>query len=408
MEGALSRLPTGDLKKVLKQLQTAADTKNVVEFNHQLVLFGQQYADYMEDAIRYLDSTAKEQNAEDEADKIGNGSGRDTEGIEGVNIAGSVAVQDSASESSGVSGSVAASAFEGFVSGSVAVQSTGDGVEPEVSGSATVQDSAGVPADAPVEEDTHAGSSTGDGIELEDMEGVEPEVSAGVPPGEEDTRASIPETLQHSPRNRADSQTLGFKLDRTGWPGWMKPAGDYLESELQGTGESSIALLQEWHVFERWHGYADPKNAAFSVVRRPPVIGVWFKAGRRFRNLTPKETADGKVDDLPKSFLTWWSAINPDWRPRDQNHLIVLGNEEKGGDWSVLDKCGPCGMLSVIMVLIWWRQSSANLSGWSAAVEDVTVALRGLNKGNRTRGVRRKHVEETEEDEPRRLHARVE
>ncbi|KAK7434761.1 hypothetical protein VKT23_019548 [Stygiomarasmius scandens] len=145
----------------------------------------------------------------------------------------------------------------------------------------------------------------------------------------------------------------------------------------------------------------DLQNACFSSLGRPPAIGVWFKSGKKFRNFTPKELSDADVGNLHSTWPRWWSTINPDWRLRDENHTIVLGREETG-NWSVLDKHGQCGLLSVIMCLVWWAQSISDKSQWLEATKDVLIALRGLNKGNRTRGVRRKRpeVEETDEVEP--------
>ncbi|THU93118.1 hypothetical protein K435DRAFT_670810, partial [Dendrothele bispora CBS 962.96] len=115
---------------------------------------------------------------------------------------------------------------------------------------------------------------------------------------------------------------------------------------------------------------------------RPAAIGVWFKSGKKFRDFTPKEWKDGDVDSIHLSFPKWWSAISPSWRSRDKNHDVIWGNEENG-DWSVLDKHGPCGLLTVIMLLVWWAQFNSDKSLWSKAAQDVLLVLRGLNKGNR-------------------------
>ncbi|KAK7434760.1 hypothetical protein VKT23_020038 [Stygiomarasmius scandens] len=48
---AIKRLPPSELMKVLKQLQTAADTRNVVEFNRQVMIFSREYPTYMTDAV---------------------------------------------------------------------------------------------------------------------------------------------------------------------------------------------------------------------------------------------------------------------------------------------------------------------------------------------------------------------
>ncbi|THU90023.1 hypothetical protein K435DRAFT_676669, partial [Dendrothele bispora CBS 962.96] len=79
-----------------------------------------------------------------------------------------------------------------------------------------------------------------------------------------------------------------------------------------------------------------------------------------------------------------WSAINPSWRARDRENHVVLGNDEQG-DWDELDKWGTGGFLSVIMCLVWWYQGreTGDDPQWVKAVEDVLIALRGLNKGNR-------------------------
>ncbi|THU88316.1 hypothetical protein K435DRAFT_566851, partial [Dendrothele bispora CBS 962.96] len=151
------------------------------------------------------------------------------------------------------------------------------------------------------------------------------------------------------------SPTPTFALDCCGWPGWMVAAADYLEPQAGTMGEIWSTLLEEWNIFERWHDFENPKNACYTAAGRPPIVGVWFKGGKRFRALTPKEALDGKIKDLDKTWPLWWSTINPDWRERDNTNKIVLGSDGQG-DWLALNKLGPCGILLVIMCLVWWKQ----------------------------------------------------
>ncbi|KAK7433702.1 hypothetical protein VKT23_020620 [Stygiomarasmius scandens] len=506
---ALKRLPAVELKKVMKTLQLAADTQDVLKFNSQVQAFAAEYHSYMVDegsrdmeTISDRDDAADAQmegglvpHDKDESAIVG-ATGEtltltsipkpvpldstsitandDSVSMEGVDLSSQPISHDENESTGAVSLGVHSTEIaiptdvsntppsptpttqlasqDGFPSG-VSVESASRAsnyrsmtpvlhTSPSSDQSLTANnDESDLLSHPPVSQDENEATDVSSGVVHSTGIAIPIDVSNTVSPGSApptpatqlatsesqpslgsqsgatseaaDSRSMIP-ILHTSPSggNQDEASDSAFSLDRTGWPSWMHAAGEYLEgtlSDIQGVEDKDLfqRLLQEWSVFERWHGYENPKNASYGSIGRPACIGVWFKSSHKFRDLTPKERTDSDMGNISLSWPLWWSAINPDWRLRDDDHIIVLGKEEKG-DWSTLDKHGPCGLLSVIMSLIWWAKSDiADKTIWSKAVEDVLLAVHNLNKGNRTQGVRRKRTEVTEEEpEPKRRQTR--
>ncbi|THU86079.1 hypothetical protein K435DRAFT_868641 [Dendrothele bispora CBS 962.96] len=498
---ALKRLPETEVKKVLGQLQTAANTKSAVEFNRAVVDFTHQYPSYMEDAM--IVDQARKKSADQMDAEMENDIGLDpvkggtSDQSSNVSERAIEALRKFADPSSSMGIPEVEEKLESILGENFTEEwrkaiKTVESQDPDDRGGMDrletliplLQDSAQSQSSGPVSTGISSVPSTPTptpGSEVDHQVNTpSPPVSTQVslpsvpttpttptapethavspssphtpsPAHAVSTRVSLvpsvpttptaPETLSlSSPAMPVAISTINaenavgnnqislgnselsesamdtspgnedFGFDRTDWPAWMHSAGDFLEKKLHdmeefGDKETCRTLLREWSIFERWHSFDNPKNACYSSVGRPTAVGVWFKNGKKFRDFSPKESKDGEVDTIYTSFPTWWLTINPDWRPRDKENNIILGNEEKG-DWSALDKHGPCGLLTVIMLLIWWAKSNSDKSLWSDTVRDVVVTLRGLNHGNRTHGVRRKRADD-DEGEPAELKRRA-
>lgn len=99
----------------------------------------------------------------------------------------------------------------------------------------------------------------------------------------------------------------------------------------------------------------------------------------------PQDKVFGDVAAFGDQWWKWWSLINPSWRERDAEGRIVVGGAGEG-NFVILQKPGACGMLSVLMCLLWWYErleADEVSSSWDAAVEDVEWVIKELEEENR-------------------------
>ncbi|KAK7439200.1 hypothetical protein VKT23_017690 [Stygiomarasmius scandens] len=394
---ALNCLASTDLKMVLKELQTAADTGNVVEFNRALMKFTREYPSHISDAAHSdqlrqnqgIDSGSQGQTVNAVVHKDTSGIQCTTDPEPGSDVIARSDPPNSASSSA--SGSPQSTLQRSILDSHVQVfpssEPGGIAVECPVPTQVPAQPVTPITLQRRIS-DSHVQaflSSEPGGIAVETLvlTQVPAEPVILITPTQALASLGSDSAIADFPPLGSDESpdNLLLDFDRSGWPSWMTAAATYLEESLQNAGQVKQTLLHEWFVFERWHHYENPRNACYTSVGRPVAVGIWFKNGKKFRDFTPKEWTNAKVDSLAISWLAWWSTINPSWRARDKDNHIVLGNNEKG-DWDELDKWGTGGFLSVIMCLVWWYQAKekggsdgGNNLDWSKAAEDVVIAL---------------------------------
>ncbi|THU90024.1 hypothetical protein K435DRAFT_802310 [Dendrothele bispora CBS 962.96] len=360
---ALNRLSPSDLKIVLKDLQAAADTKNVVEFNRAVMRFTRDFPAHVADVARLEDTRRNVDETEERSVDETERSRKDEAWTAWLNETNEQGQNGDTSSLTHSTPPEIQSQHEQTPSSTTGPQST-ELVEIQSQHEQTPSSTTGPQSTELVvianqsRNDLPAGAtvdlSSGGGIALTDeitpsasgtvSEHVDSSVLASSKssgensPGAGDTGA-VPESLgspispgpKSSNENcrgpsgngsgagnddiRGDNDDVNgeahdmvlsdqlSKFDRNGWPSWMSVAASYLEESLEGIGDVGPTLLYEWFVFERWHNYDNPKNACYTSVGRPVAIGVWFKSGKKFRNFTPKEWKDAKIDTLPDSWL---------------------------------------------------------------------------------------------------------
>jgi len=89
------------------------------------------------------------------------------------------------------------------------------------------------------------------------------------------------------------------------------------------------------------------------------------------------------IDEFAKSFWAWWKGLQPGWRDVGQTPGILTSIHQQGdGSWSVLNKPGKNGFLTVLSTLSWWGQAlrvgeagEPEMVEWLAAVSDVDWVL---------------------------------
>ncbi|PBK79331.1 hypothetical protein ARMGADRAFT_858345, partial [Armillaria gallica] len=78
-----------------------------------------------------------------------------------------------------------------------------------------------------------------------------------------------------------------------------------------------------------------------------------------------------------KKFWTWWSGLQPEFRPLEEGILVMNGDGcpvQAEGDWEAMRLPGANGWLSVIARLcFWWERAAADraCASWISAVKDV-------------------------------------
>ncbi|KAJ7593172.1 hypothetical protein C8J56DRAFT_779529 [Mycena floridula] len=131
-------------------------------------------------------------------------------------------------------------------------------------------------------------------------------------------------------------------------------------------------LVKTWVALESHYGFSNPRNVALGGPGRPSGIA-WWKSRARPAERLPPDCAD--VAAFAQSWWTWWKSINPVWRPKTDDGMLLC---EGTGDWDILGNCaGLNGMLSVIVCLRWWSLAAKGNAGddWLAAVDDVVWVM---------------------------------
>ena len=107
---------------------------------------------------------------------------------------------------------------------------------------------------------------------------------------------------------------------------------------------------------------------------RPDEVEWWISRGRKH---TPCVKSSAL---LSEKFWAWWKGLQPKWRKTGEvSGVLTAAHQEVLGDWTMLEKLGQNGFLSVLAVLSWWGEaiqledeySVLTDENWSAACEDV-------------------------------------
>ncbi|KAE9388100.1 hypothetical protein BT96DRAFT_836762, partial [Gymnopus androsaceus JB14] len=146
------------------------------------------------------------------------------------------------------------------------------------------------------------------------------------------------------------------------------------------------AAITNWVRLEEHYGYENPNGAKawLPSAGRPSIVG-WWAQNAKTTSRMPQDKIFGNLLAFEGNWWKWWSAMNPGWRERDAEGRIVVGGEGEG-DFAILQKPGACGMLSVLMCLLWWHEhleAGEDISSWEAAVEDAGWVIEQLEEEKR-------------------------
>lgn len=108
-------------------------------------------------------------------------------------------------------------------------------------------------------------------------------------------------------------------------------------------------------------------------------MAAWIRAART----TKDDFIDDKVqfDTLPATWWAWWGSLQPEAR------LGTFMRLSEPLDWACVHVAGVNGIVSVIVVLLWWglKLVDEDLGGrkdWLRAVDDVAWAVERINAGD--------------------------
>lgn len=182
-------------------------------------------------------------------------------------------------------------------------------------------------------------------------------------------------------------ESFPLTVDESNWPAWLQKAypallaGDY--------GEKWVYLIRRWTELERRYGFRNPPHG-FTTKNRPEAVKFWISRARPWEE--SKWPPLPSSEQLAKEWWSWWDAINPPWRQRAEDRLVVGGN----GSWDEMKKPGQNGLLGVIACLLWWKAvlpEEDEEVDWYTAVRDVLWVVNQLLSASGE-----KHGREDEDD----------
>lgn len=157
---------------------------------------------------------------------------------------------------------------------------------------------------------------------------------------------------------------------RVSYEGWSQ---DVIEAHLYLTkisgagskgrnrrfGAEWVDCVAEWA--ELQGGTFSGGNLPAYASSRPQEIGSWLKGCRPWKEVLIEDEAR-----FSASWFIWWSSILPVTR-------ADINSSE--ADWRRLDRMGKCGIVLVMVSLVWWGECTRGNSSWLQAVKEVTQVL---------------------------------
>lgn len=117
---------------------------------------------------------------------------------------------------------------------------------------------------------------------------------------------------------------------------------------------------------------------------RPSEVADWIKSKKKD---SPHQV---DPDTYGSSFMTWWIAIQPEWRLADDSTFKYMAPVDE--DWRVLHKGGSAGLYTVVVALSWWVMALTpevpSFRAWTA-VRDVQWVIEEIYKKIQPQGKKR-------------------
>jgi hypothetical protein len=150
------------------------------------------------------------------------------------------------------------------------------------------------------------------------------------------------------------------------WPEWLQI--ELSRFKAADLGSAWEVLLVRFTNFEARSGFRINKGPSNSLSThlRPKEVQWWIQQGRDIRNGHERIPPIPNVEAFAVDWWSWWESLQP----------------KNDGDWSMLDKAGLNGMLSIVACLFWWgrlvKDDELKERAWGAACGDVNRVLNAL------------------------------
>ncbi|KAL0945683.1 hypothetical protein HGRIS_014834 [Hohenbuehelia grisea] len=253
-------------------------------------------------------------------------------------------------------------------------QPSGDGHELGSSATAQVPAARDNQGDIPVNQTGDPVAGTHEPEAADQGSGVNDALNASPAPLSPAAPAASSAAVQRSKAKSTRSKAKGRQSKQKDSPKdfWFVRAWAAFKSvDMKFYGPRWKTLIGVWKVVEGNNGF-QAEGPMLPAAHHPSQVNTWIKSARPFHRLFP-------VPDpiqFSSTWWLWWTAINPDWRVRDGDRLVVGGT----GAWEDSLPLGQNGVLSVIVALWYWRKATPTASpavqSWCDAVDDVAWALR--------------------------------
>ncbi|TRM58352.1 hypothetical protein BD626DRAFT_410626 [Schizophyllum amplum] len=154
---------------------------------------------------------------------------------------------------------------------------------------------------------------------------------------------------------------------------WFK--ANYALLNRPELGDEYTRLLNAWVTLEQKHDFVMGKGSKNRVtVPKPDVLQSWIASGR---TRSRKQPVVVNIEVFAAQVVTWWGALQPEWRQLDDAGLPMATRRVRG-DWGQpLDVHGQNGMLSAVACLGWWGtalgspEARASDLRWCRLIRDV-------------------------------------
>ena len=172
---------------------------------------------------------------------------------------------------------------------------------------------------------------------------------------------------------------------------WLPKTGQVFLQEASDS-ESWQHFIQDWFKFECEIGLTNTtsvslfgalinhSNIMLSIQHRlpnsslrPSAVSTWVQ--KRNYSQIP---AGAETDGFATEWITWWNAIQPEWRRSDKPDCfpLPLSKAEGSNNLNSLKKTGPCGLALVVFSLAWWGPQRSSDSRWQIAVDDMHACIK--------------------------------